>query len=252
MMDNSIAYSVAEPDDSLRDVVESFWLLTGQEAQQKQIIILPDGRIDLFFSYSPTEPFEVRLMGLSTKPDLATLEPGTVIFAVSFKLLAVEYILRAPVADILDGTRQLPDQSWSITKTDLIDLSSFRDKVSKKIHEQLPDEIDPRKQKLFHAIYESQGNLSVQALANSAGWSSRQINRYFQQWFGMSLKAYCSILRFRASFGHIREGKFFPEQKFADQPHFIREIKRFSGVNPKELFKNKDDRFIQFSLLKGK
>jgi AraC-like DNA-binding protein len=250
-MDNSIAYSAAEPDDSLREIVESFWVLHGGEQQQKQIIILPDGRVDLFFSYSPAEAFEARLMGLSTKPDLASLDPGTVIFAVSFKLPAVEYILREPVADILDGTRQLPDQFWNITKADLIDLSSFSEKVSQKIREQLLS-IDPRKQKLFNAIYQSQGDLSVQELADEAGWSSRQINRYFQQWFGMSLKGYCSILRFRSSFGHIKEGKFFPEQKFADQPHFIREIKRFSGVNPKELFKNKNDRFIQFSLLKGK
>ncbi len=252
MMDNSITYSAAEPDDSLGELVESFWMLHKQEQQQKQIVILPDGRIDLFFSYSPTESFDVRLMGLTTTPDLAALEPGTVIFAVSFKLLAVEYILHTPVADILNGTRQLANGFWDITKDDLTDLPSFQDRISQKLRAQWHDEIDPRKQKLFDAIYRSQGDLSVQALADRAGWSSRQINRYFQQWFGMSLKAYCGILRFRASFGHIKEGKFFPEQSFADQPHFIREIKRFSGVNPKELFKNKNDRFIQFSLLKGK
>jgi len=251
MMDNSIAYSAAEPEDSLGELIESFWMLRKQE-QQQQIIILPDGRIDLFFSYSPTEPFNVRLMGLTTEPDLALLEPGTVIFAVSFKLPAVEYIMHTPVADILNSTRLLADGFWNITKDDLADLPSFKEKISQKIHAQWNDGIDPRKQKLFDAIYRSQGDLSVQELADRAGWSSRQINRYFQQWFGMSLKAYCGILRFRASFGHIKEGKFFPEQKFADQPHFIREIKRFSGVNPKELFKNKNDRFIQFSLLKGK
>jgi AraC-like DNA-binding protein len=251
-MDDPIAYSAAEPDNSLHEFVESFWVLHEQEQHRKQIVILPDGRIDLFFSYSPAEPFHARLMGLTTKPDLALLEPGTTIFAVSFRPPAAEYILRMPVADILNHTRQLADGFWNIMPDDLTDLKSFSKILSQKIREQLQDAIDPRKQKLFEGIYESQGNLSVQALADRAAWSSRQINRYFQQWFGMSLKAYCSILRFRASFGQIHEGKFFPEQKFADQPHFIREIKRFSGVNPKELFKNTNDRFIQFSLLKGK
>jgi AraC-like DNA-binding protein len=89
-------------------------------------------------------------------------------------------------------------------------------------------------------------------MSEQVHWSSRQINRYFNQLFGLSLKAYCNILRFRASFQHIKEGKLFPEQNFTDQAHFIKEIKKFSGVLPKELSKNKDDRFIQFSTLTKK
>ncbi len=36
------------------------------------------------------------------------------------------------------------------------------------------------------------------------------MNRYFNQEYGISLKTYCNILRFRASFRHIKEGKLYP------------------------------------------
>jgi AraC-like DNA-binding protein len=112
--------------------------------------------------------------------------------------------------------------------------------------------IDERKRKLFNLIYAAQGSITIKELSESVHWSSRQINRYFNQWFGLSLKAYCNILRYRASFKQISEGKLFPEQNFTDQAHFIKAVKRYSGVTPKELAKNADDRFIQFSTLPEK
>ncbi|MGK4569042.1 hypothetical protein [Flavobacterium sp. 3HN19-14] len=51
--------------------------------------------------------------------------------------------------------------------------------------------------------------MSVTALSERVGWSSRQMNRYFSQQFGLSLKSYCNILRFRASLAHIARGSFF-------------------------------------------
>ncbi|MCH5686581.1 AraC family transcriptional regulator [Niabella sp. W65] len=98
-------------------------------------------------------------------------------------------------------------------------------------------------------MYSTKGDISVKALSEKVYWSSRQINRYFNDRFGLSVKNYCSILRFRASFEHIKEGKLFPQQNFADQSHFIREVKKRSGVSPKELKRNQNGRFIQFSAL---
>jgi AraC-like DNA-binding protein len=110
-------------------------------------------------------------------------------------------------------------------------------------------DIDPRKKNLFDLIYASNGAISVKELSEKICWSSRQINRYFQDTFGLSLKTYCNVMRFRSSFGHIKAGKLFPEENYADQSHFIREIRKYSGVVPKELARNRNDRFIQFSTL---
>jgi AraC-like DNA-binding protein len=246
----AIDFKLIKPNSSLADFVESFWMLRNLSDADKEIVVLPDGRVDLTFFQSTTTPFQIIQSGLETYPQKATLRAKTVMFAVSFKLLAVEYIFQNSIANLLDYAAHLPTDFWNFNANDLNDFDLFHQKAAKKITSFLPPEIDPRKQKLFDAIYSSHGVLTVDEYSKKASWSSRQINRYFNQQFGLSLKAYSSILRFRASFNHIKEGKLFPEQNFTDQSHFIKEVKKLSGVSPKELKRNQDDRFIQFSALK--
>src|SRR6478735_3862471 len=248
-MDNDFDFKIIKPDKLLADFVESFWMLQNQSDREKEIVVLPDGRIDLFFSQSATEPFHVTLSGLETQSDQATLDPKTMMFAVSFKLLATEYVFRDTVSNLLDNAKYLPADFWGFTANDLADFDLFCRKAAENIQSLLPKEIDNRKRQLFELIYSSHGALTVEELSGKVFWSSRQINRYFKQQFGISLKAYCNILRFRASFNHIKEGKLFPQQNFADQSHFIKEVKKLSGVSPKELKRNENDRFIQFSTL---
>ena len=248
-MDNDIEYKLIKADTSISDFVERFWMLANHSEQGKEMVIMPDGRIDIFFSYDATEPFHITLMGLETQPNPATLPPKSVTFAVNLKLLAIEYLLDTTISTLLNEAKRLPPDFWGITKEDLDDFESFCTKVSDKIRELLQTKVDARKQKLFDLIYASNGSLTVKELSEQVYWTSRQINRYFNQQFGISLKAYCNILRFRASFQHIKDGRLFPEQNFTDQAHFIKAIKKLSGVIPKELAKNKNDRFIQFSTL---
>lgn len=252
MFDNDIEYKIIEADSSLSDFVERFWMLTNHSDNEKEIVVIPDGRIDIFFSYSATNPFHINLMGLESEPTQTMLPAKTVIFAINLKLLAIEYLLNTSISNILNEAQHLPTDFWGITQEDLNDFDSLCIKICNKIKTLLPKNIDDRKRNLFNLIYSTNGSLSVTELSEKAFWSSRQINRYFNQKFGLSLKAYCNILRFRASLQHIKEGKFFPEQNFTDQAHFIKEVKKLSGVTPKELFKNKNDRFLQFSTLPKK
>jgi len=249
---NEFEYRVIKPVPALADFVESLWMLINHSETGKEIVVLPDGRFDIIFSYSDTEPYNVSLMGLSNEAEQTTFSSNAVMFAVSFKLLAIEYLLDTKAAFILNTSRSLPVDFWGIAKSDLTNFETFCEKVSAKMLSLIKPNIDNRKQKLFDLIYSSNGSLIVKELSKTIFWTERQINRYFNQFFGMPLKAYCNILRFRASFTHIKEGKLFPQQNFADQPHFIKEVKKLSGVIPKELSKNKNDRFIQFSTLPKK
>jgi AraC-like DNA-binding protein len=248
----SIVTKYIFPHEAIAQYVDSFWMLTNDSDEDKEIIILPDGRVDLFISFTPDQKFQITMVGIGTYPDKTILTARTKIFAISFKLLAVEYIFRHRIGDILNGGRFLPDNYWEFEAHDLNNFSAFHAKATARVKSCLPAEIDGRKRKLFKRLYETNGMATVQQLADEAAWSSRQINRYFNDYFGLSLKAYCSILRFRAAFHDIKEGKLFPDGSFADQSHFIRESKKLAGVIPKELYRNKNDRFIQFSTLPGK
>ena len=249
-MNNNFHYKFIEPDKSLADFVESIGMFHNPTDEAKEVVVIPDGRIDLFFTQSLTEPFHVLLMGLETEPEQRSVPPKTLTFSISFKPLAVEYILPTPIAGFLNSAKELPNDFWDFSADDLKDFDAFYKKAHQKIA--APKEIDERKRKLFNLIYSSNGEMTIKELSENVFWSSRQINRYFNQQFGLSLKAFCKILRFRASLEHIAHGKLFPELNFADQNHFIKEIKKFSGVVPKELFKNKNDRFVLLSVLKQK
>ena len=244
-----IEWKTAKSSPQLSDFVESFWMLKNTSDIAHETVGLPDGRFDIIFSYSPNEPFNVMLMGLGTESGQHSIPPKIVMFAVSFKLLAIEYLLDIKAASILNTAHPLPTDFWEIKKSDLNDFENFCKKLSVKMLSQIKPDIDSRKQKLFDLIYSSNGSLSVEELSDKVFWSSRQINRYFNKHFGLSLKAYCNILRFKTSLHHIKKGKLFPELNFADQTHFIKEVKKFSGVVPMELFKNQNDRFILLSAL---
>jgi len=248
-MNNGLQYKLIQPDKSIADFVENFWFLHNTSNSNKEVIVVPNGRIDLSLFKAGAEPFRLFLMGLETQADQAIITPQTRVFVVSFKLLATEYIFHETVSDVVDRGKILPDGFWNLNVDDLNDFDAFVKKVTQKIQSLLPKEVDERKRKLFELIYESNGTVPVKELSEKVFWSARQINRYFNQQFGVSLKTFCRILRFRASFQHIKEGKLFPQQNFSDQSHFIKEIKKLSGVSPKELYKNTNDRFIQFSVL---
>lgn len=249
MATDSIELETIRPVAELADFVESFWMIRNSSAAEKEIVVLPDGRFDIIFSLAENEEFHATLRGLDTKPEQAVIPEKMVMFAVSFKLLAIEYLLDIKMASILNKGQHLPDGFWGITSDHLDDFEAFCAQVSATMLVLIKPEIDNRKKKLFEQIYLSNGSLTVKELAERVFWSSRQINRYFNEQFGISLKAFCTLLRFRSSLRQIKEGKLYPEQDFTDQTHFIKEVKKFSGVVPKELSKNQNDRFILLSAL---
>ena len=250
-MNKDFYYKAIEPDASLLDFVENIGMFHNKSDKAMEVVLMPDGRIDLFFMRTESEPFQVALIGLETVPEQQIIKAKTLAFKISFKPLGVEYLLQTPIADILNSAKLLPKDFWQFKEDDLINFDAFHKKITEKISEVLPNKIDERKRRLFKLVYESNGEIKIQQLSEEIFWSSREINRYFNKQFGLSLNAFCKILRFKASLEHIAKGRLFPELNFTDQNHFIKEIKKFSGVAPRELLKNTNDRFILLSVLKA-
>lgn len=250
-MDNVTEHKLAKPDKSLADYIYCFSALQNL-SDINQGVIIPNGRIDLAFSKTTDNQFRISLIGLEIKPKLLPKQAISKFFAVSFNPLAVEYILNHSIADLLNNGRILSDNFWDFSVNDLTDFDTFCKKISQRIQSFLPKEIDDRKRKLFALIFATNGEISVKELSEKVFWSSRQMNQYFNQQFGLSLKAYCNIIRFQASLSQIKEGELFPQLNFYDQSHFIKEIKKHSGASPKELYKNQNSRFLQFSVIDTK
>ena len=199
-MTNDLQLKIIQPDPALSQFVGSFWMLVNDSDSDRDIATLPDGKVDVLFSYSDKEPFNAMLMGLDRQSSLAVFSARTIIFAVSFKLLAVEYILQTSIAGRLNNPTHLQDNFWDISINDLHDFEHFVRKISEKLlHILNGKNVDDKKRRLFEYIYSSNGSMTVKELSEKSFWTSRQINRYFHQYIGMSLKEYCNILRFEAT-----------------------------------------------------
>jgi AraC-like DNA-binding protein len=240
----------ALPDPSIAHFVHSFWMLENKTGKDILSTVLPNGMVDMILVKINPKNWEIVMRGIDTIPSQVTIAAGTILFSIGFKLLAVEYLFDNSIKDVLNKGKVISNDSWQFDKGDLSSLKKFSKKATQKIKALSPENIDSRKQQLFELVYTAHGSMTVKELSEKVYWSSRQINRYFNQQFGISLKVYCNILRFGASFKHISEGKLFPEQNFTDQNHFIKEIKKYAGVTPKELSKNKDERFVNITAIK--
>lgn len=240
-----LEHQIRQPNSALTEFVGRFWMVRNPSEQHQEIIIIPNGMIDMVFTIAEDGSLESHLIGIENEPSQHRIDPGAVYIGVGLKLLSIEYCLKESIAPIFGKTIPLTSLQHGITKTDLDNFEIFCYKISATLQSRISTEIDIRKKMLFQALYDTHGSLKIKEYAEICCWTSRQINRYFSEWFGLSLKEYCNILRFRASLHHVKEGKFFPEQNYSDQSHFIREVKKFTGVTPKELFKRQNDRFIQ-------
>ncbi len=85
-------------------------------------------------------------------------------------------------------------------------------------------------------------SISVEKMAQIACLSRKQFERVFFQAVGMKPKEYSNITRFQKSLWFMQNGfNSFTEIAYscgyADQSHFIRECRRYSGVTPTELIK---------------
>lgn len=243
-------YKEIQTTGQLSAFIKYFWRYehTGEDTEYT---ILPDACFDLVVDFENDALENIYLTGIWTKPITLTITKGATLLAVRFKMIASEYILKREIKSLLNSMTILPKDHWEIHLAKSTEFELFASDLSERMLGILNkhSEIDNRKLKLFSHIY-SEKFQNVTELSDKAGWSNRQMNRYFSQQFGFPLKTLLSIVRCNASYPHIVKGRLYPEKEYTDQAHFIKEIKKYTENSPGQLHKNENDRFLQLSALK--
>jgi AraC-like DNA-binding protein len=99
-------------------------------------------------------------------------------------------------------------------------------------------------------ISTSYGNVSLKELQQQLKISERSLERKFKQTVGIGPKLFTRISRFQASMMQLRLNKHQKlsdiayENDYADQSHFIRVFKEFTGFSPLE-FKRQSDEIVE-------
>lgn len=85
-------------------------------------------------------------------------------------------------------------------------------------------------------IRQSKGNISIEEVSSATCVSMRQLQRGFKESMGTSPKGYLRIIRFRNALTALEDVHEWADITYslgyADQAHFIREFKKFSGEAP--------------------
>lgn len=103
-------------------------------------------------------------------------------------------------------------------------------------------------------IRHAKGNISIDTLCKKLYVSERQLQRSFKEMLGTSPKTYTRIIRFRNVYQQIKQTErnkiswtdISYDFGYADQAHFIRDFKEFTGAVP-TLVTQDDSQFYQMS-----
>ena len=102
----------------------------------------------------------------------------------------------------------------------------------------------------------AKGDITIEELSRTVAVSPRQLQRTFKDQFGTSPKTYLRIIRFSHAYKdmlHLQEKEGWAglsyDLGYADQAHFIREFKEFSGTMPKVMLLNESQVYGRVSLV---
>lgn len=244
-------YEEIKTDGYLSNFVKCFWT-SETLTKSSDYTILPDGYFDLIVEIKKKKISSIKLTGIWTVPIGIKTEIQIEVFAVRFKPLAIELLENINLKALLNSSINLGTDFMGIDK---LAFDNFKD-FCKHIEHYLKTRIEKTKTvsdlkiRLFNEIFKKEV-FNVQELSERIFWTSRQINRYFNLTFGLSLKEYLNIIRCNQTYKDISNKKLAPQSKYFDQSHFIKEIKRYTGVTPKELSRNENDRFLQLLTING-
>ena len=236
-----IEYNVEE----IESYCMCIWQMKSKRILNKTIYnnILPDACIDIVIDFTnkiiafagfskETENFELNkkidYMGIRLKPGsfytIFDIEADKIMDnIIEFSQIEKEYNLEN-ILSIEETSKRI-----DLLKTYL--LKKIKGKQDKKNIE------------IIDKLYENPKEKSVLDIAKEFGYNKRHLTRVFKTYYGISPKVLLNILRL-----HLCLTLLLEENKtlidvamicgFYDQSHFIKELKRYTGISPIQLLKN--------------
>ena len=126
------------------------------------------------------------------------------------------------------------------------DVNSVLEVLADYFHELLQEASfnpDYRIKLAINLILKTSGTVSIKELRERLSVAERTLERQFVKEIGVTPKQFAKIIRFSSSMKQLTEAEYVNltdisyDSGFADQSHFIRSFKRYTGKTPKEFQK---------------
>ena len=250
----SHSFQQRKPSDALSEFVGVYFEAVNLTDQPEKLSIFPDSFFKLIVQLVDGKIVAYFLTGLWANEVEIVIPPRARVFGIKFKILAPEYVFNRSLVSIYQTFEEQDLSFWNMNNFEFTDFKTVVNQFESVIQEQLKltKKVNPKKSALSALLYKMNGQITVEEVSNQIGWSTTQINRYLNSYLGVSLKKYLSFQKVFASYIQIIEGRFFPDEGYYDQAHFIKEMKKHTNYTPKELHKEKDTRFIQLKNIRKK
>lgn len=246
-------YQQIQPIPALQPYIRYFWVLenTCADITPKHFKIIPDGNPGLVFQDSSTfldshhQKLPVTFLYGQTTQHTEQISIG------KFKSIGVYFYPDAVSTLFGINAAELTNQHLDValmTNTVLTEqllhavssaqsieiLSAFFISLLKKNKKQENNKV----RYCLARIHATKGQVTLRDFPRELYISESNFERTFKQTVGISPKLYTRITRFQASLNQLRHREFQQlsdiafEHHYADQSHFIREFKAFTGIVP--------------------
>ena len=244
------------PSKSLQPFIRYYWILNA--SKDLDTLTFPIGCPQLIFHrrarfYIPelqSDQARFSISGQVNFPARIQSTGNVETIVVVFYPHAVGTMFNIPVSVLynheIDGY-SLGDKRLNILADDVFNVDDSREAVSmidgwllSRLEESAVYNFNRVGASLRHLFLDN--SISVESMAQHACLSRKQFERVFFSAVGMKPKEYSSVVRFQKSLWLMQNGaRDFADIAYscgyADQSHFIRGCRRYSGITPVELLK---------------
>jgi AraC-like DNA-binding protein len=251
-------YEEHRPSPALAPFVECIWRAVDDapDVARPPEAIAPDGCLEwIFHRAAPYAAWDARgeaavqpaslLVGLGTHPTRIAPTGRVDTLGVRFRPGGAHPFLRLPLEELADAsvdapavfgsagarlTEEMGNAPTAESARHAVEAFLLRRRIDAPASRPLRNALD--------RLLRSGGRASVGALAESAAWSPRQLEREFRRRVGLSPKALSRIARFqnllRLASRDPRRGwaELAGDAGYADQAHMTREFRALSGATP--------------------
>ncbi len=249
-------YQEYEPSKGLEPYVACYWtsdFMPAGQAQRHRII--PDGCIDIIVDRKAASFSKGAFISeLMTSYEVLDLSRPQSLLGIRFFAETAYLFLRNPVSAFVGSPPLLADLWGSqaeLLVEEMMEASGIREMIE-IVERELFGCLLRRSshsqgvlQMSVAYLYAAQGSLSVRALAETICYSERNLRRLFQHELGVSPKELSQVIRFQALLHSLchsppdRLTQLAHTYGFFDQPHFVKDFKRYYGLLPSQVFGTK-------------
>lgn len=257
-------HKIFEPHPNLAEWINCYWTLESVfENTPLKNTIIPDGTMKLIFHYGDTYKHYLNekesvilpkcfLIGQLTRPYIVEPTGVTGSFVVRFQPNGFFPFANINIKEIQNTAvpfDKLFGKSGDKIEKQILSANSTSERIEfieTFLLKRLIDNkaVDSIVKSTIETIFETNGQFSVNELSKQNKINRRQLTRKFSSTIGLSPKQLSKTIRIQNTLKTLitKDVKSLTdlayENQYFDQAHFIKDFKEFTGLTPKEFYRN--------------